>query len=170
MTIDASLPAPDRGVSVPERATRQDGAYPRPQLVREGWTDLSGSWQFTFDDARAGVDGHWAGLADLSDRSVFGQDVTVPFPPESEASGVGDERPHAVAWYRRSLRLADIAGAAAVRERGHRVILRCGAVAGFCYTQLTDTLQEANGLLDGHRNPKLPVELLRSFITGRRSG
>ena len=38
--------------------------------------------------------------------------------------------------------------------------------AGFCYTQLTDTLQEANGLLDERRPPKLPVELLRSIITG----
>jgi hypothetical protein len=40
-------------------------------------------------------------------------------------------------------------------------------LAGFCYTQLTDTLQEANGLLDEHRRPKLPVERLRRIITGR---
>jgi hypothetical protein len=41
------------------------------------------------------------------------------------------------------------------------------ALAGFCYTQLTDTLQEANGLLDERRVPKLPVERLRSIVTGR---
>ena len=29
-------------------------------------------------------------------------------------------------------------------------------VAGFCYTQLTDTVQEANGLLTADRRPKLP--------------
>ncbi len=40
-------------------------------------------------------------------------------------------------------------------------------LAGFCYTQLTDTLQEANGLLDEDRNPKIAIERLRSIITGR---
>ncbi|MDQ1531988.1 MAG: hypothetical protein QOE37_2093, partial [Microbacteriaceae bacterium] len=40
-------------------------------------------------------------------------------------------------------------------------------LAGFCYTQLTDTLQEANGLLTEEREPKLPLAELRSMITGR---
>jgi hypothetical protein len=40
------------------------------------------------------------------------------------------------------------------------------ALAGLCYTQLTDTMQEANGLLDEERRPKLPVERLRSIVTG----
>jgi hypothetical protein len=40
-------------------------------------------------------------------------------------------------------------------------------LAGFCYTQLTDTMQEANGLLDEDRRPQLPVERLRRIITGR---
>jgi hypothetical protein len=39
-------------------------------------------------------------------------------------------------------------------------------LAGFCYTQLTDTLQEANGLLTADRKPKLPVERLRAIVTG----
>jgi hypothetical protein len=39
-------------------------------------------------------------------------------------------------------------------------------LAGYCYTQLTDTLQEANGLLDEHRRPKLAMARLRSIITG----
>ncbi|MBI4921318.1 MAG: glycoside hydrolase family 2 [Devosia nanyangense] len=37
-------------------------------------------------------------------------------------------------------------------------------LAGFCYTQLTDTLQETNGLCDEHRQPKLPIERLRDII------
>jgi beta-galactosidase/beta-glucuronidase len=37
-------------------------------------------------------------------------------------------------------------------------------LAGYCYTQITDTLQETNGLLDENRNPKLPVEKLRDII------
>src|SRR5215207_6497391 len=39
-------------------------------------------------------------------------------------------------------------------------------LAGFCYTQLTDTRQEANGLVDEQRVPKLPVESIRAIITG----
>ncbi|MGH3731042.1 MAG: glycoside hydrolase family 2 protein, partial [Micromonosporaceae bacterium] len=38
-------------------------------------------------------------------------------------------------------------------------------VAGFCYTQLTDTLQERNGLLDEHRNPKLPLDAVHEVLT-----
>jgi beta-galactosidase/beta-glucuronidase len=113
---------------MPVRATQQDGTYPRPQLVREAWTDLCGTWQLAFDDARAGLDGGWAQLADLADREVFDRDITVPFPPESYASGVGDAGPHSVFWYRRSLRLTDIVGADAVARDGSRVVLRFGAV------------------------------------------
>ena len=39
-------------------------------------------------------------------------------------------------------------------------------LAGFCYTQLTDTFQEANGLTDPLRNPKLPVEIIRGIVLG----
>ena len=31
------------------------------------------------------------------------------------------------------------------------------ALQGFCYTQLTDTLQETNGLLTEGREPKIPI-------------
>jgi len=37
-------------------------------------------------------------------------------------------------------------------------------IVGLCYTQLTDTLQETNGLVDANRVPKLPIEELRSII------
>ncbi len=32
--------------------------------------------------------------------------------------------------------------------------------SGFCYTQFTDTFQEANGLLNADRTPKLPLEVI----------
>jgi len=38
-------------------------------------------------------------------------------------------------------------------------------LAGFCYTQITDTLQEKNGLLNDKREPKLPADKLRDIIT-----
>lgn len=34
-------------------------------------------------------------------------------------------------------------------------VWRCGGLAGFCYTQLTDTFQEENGLLRADRSPKM---------------
>ena len=39
-------------------------------------------------------------------------------------------------------------------------------LAGFCFTQLTDTMQEANGLLTADREPKLPIEAIRAMVTG----
>ena len=41
--------------------------------------------------------------------------------------------------------------------------------AGFCYTQLVDTYQEANGLLTADREPKVPLEVVRS-ATARPHG
>ncbi len=53
-------------------------------------------------------------------------------------------------------RLADLLGA--VRSS---TVLR-----GYCYTQLTDTGLETNGLCDEHRTPKLPAETLRRIFAG----
>ena len=47
-------------------------------------------------------------------------------------------------------------------------ILDSPAIAGFCYTQLTDTGQETNGLLTADREPKLDPEAVRE-ITARPS-
>ena len=44
-------------------------------------------------------------------------------------------------------------------------ILDCPTIAGFCYTQLTDTEQETNGLLHADRSPKLDVAALRAITT-----
>jgi hypothetical protein len=42
---------------------------------------------------------------------------------------------------------------------------RARGLAGFCWTQLTDTLQEQNGLAWPDRTPKAPVAALRAAIT-----
>jgi beta-galactosidase/beta-glucuronidase len=39
-------------------------------------------------------------------------------------------------------------------------------LAGFCYTQFTDTYQEANGLLYADRTPKIPIEKIRKATRG----
>ena len=40
------------------------------------------------------------------------------------------------------------------------------ALVGFCYTQLTDTLQETNGLVSSYRRAKIPVECIRAAVIG----
>jgi hypothetical protein len=42
-----------------------------------------------------------------------------------------------------------------------------GPLSGFCYTQLTDTYQETNGLLRADRQPKVSVERIRAAVRGR---
>lgn len=48
-------------------------------------------------------------------------------------------------------------------------VLDSTALAGFCYTQLTDTEQERNGLLTAEREPKVPLHQLRRVITRGRA-
>jgi hypothetical protein len=45
-------------------------------------------------------------------------------------------------------------------------LLDSTGIAGFCYTQLTDTEQETNGLLTAAREPKLDIATIRA-ITSR---
>ncbi|MGQ7296225.1 glycoside hydrolase family 2 protein [Quadrisphaera sp. KR29] len=109
------------------RASTQSGEHPRPQLLRERWTDLSGTWQLGLVPAGAPAPrGLWR-RTDLADRTGFERDVVVPYPPESEASGVGEQGPFAELWYRRGLRLRDVAGAEDLAG-GSRLVLRFGAV------------------------------------------
>ena len=43
-------------------------------------------------------------------------------------------------------------------------------LAGFCYTQLTDTFQEQNGLLSMDRRPKVPLDALAAATRGEVDG
>ena len=49
------------------------------------------------------------------------------------------------------------------------VVRNLPALAGFCYTQLTDTYQEANGLLYGDRTPKAPLGEIAAATSGTTS-
>jgi hypothetical protein len=46
------------------------------------------------------------------------------------------------------------------------VVRTLGILTGFCYTQLTDTYQEANGLLYADRTPKFPLQSIRLATLG----
>lgn len=107
--------------STPRRATSQDGTYPRPQLVREHWTDLSGRWEFQTDDTDVGRADGWHTAESLTGT------ITVPFPPESPASGVGDTGFHPVLWYRRDITEDELLGAGLGPGRP-TLLLHLGAV------------------------------------------
>jgi beta-galactosidase/beta-glucuronidase len=47
-----------------------------------------------------------------------------------------------------------------------KTVRKLEALSGFCYTQFTDTYQEANGLLYADRTPKLPLEVIQRAILG----
>jgi len=88
--------------------------YPRPQLVREAWQNLNGPWELAFDDEDRGLAEGWE-----SGRAFAGR-VQVPFPIESELSGVAERTPRPRLWMRRRVELP-------AAWRGGRVALRVGA-------------------------------------------
>ena len=46
------------------------------------------------------------------------------------------------------------------------VIRSLGVISGFCYTQFSDTYQEANGLLYADRTPKIPLDQIAAAVRG----
>ncbi len=105
-------------------ASTQPGDHPRPQLLRERWTDLSGAWGFAHDDADLGLAAGWPR------HPSFERTIQVPFPPESAASGIADTAHHRVLWYSRELTAADLSGTGFAE--GDRLMLRFGAVDYRC--------------------------------------
>jgi beta-galactosidase/beta-glucuronidase len=63
------------------------------------------------------------------------------------------------------------AGSTEELERAYAALLAAvhdlKLLSGFCYTQLTDTYQEANGLLFADRSPKFPIARIRAATLGR---
>ena len=106
------------------RASRQNGDYPRPQLVRPHWHELAGAWGFAFDDTDAGEAARWYAEA------RFERTIQVPFPFESAASGIHDTGFHPVVWYSRRFGPAELraAGLASPAGAAQRVHLHFGAV------------------------------------------
>src|SRR5215213_6932070 len=89
--------------------------YPRPQFVRREWLNLNGEWEFAFDDANRGRELGWHFGLPLEKR------IVVPFPYQSELSGVNDKAVHEIVWYARSFEVPE-------EWRGQNVLLNFGAV------------------------------------------
>ena len=82
--------------------------YPRPTLRRNSFLNLNGEWEFTV-----------SGSPDVP--AAFDRRIRVPFPPESQLSGIGECFPEeSYLWYRRTF-------AAPTMTDGGRVLLHFGA-------------------------------------------
>lgn len=92
-------------------------SHPRPQLVRTRWQSLSGPWDFAMTDADCTV----------VDGVDFDRVITVPFPPESPASGIQETGFIGAVWYRRHFDSHDLA-ASGYDEHNPCVLLHFGAV------------------------------------------
>ncbi|MDL5351571.1 sugar-binding domain-containing protein [Microbacterium sp. zg-YB36] len=106
----------DRDAPLPE--------YPRPQLVREGWTNLNGVWSYAITRFQA------SDPLDVADPvaapTVWDGEIVVPFSPEMPLSGVGRALGAAeTLWYRRAFTLPQ-------RAADERVLLHFGAVDQSC--------------------------------------
>lgn len=124
-------------------------AYPRPDFQRSGlsWFPLNGPWDFTFDDADAGLSQSWSqrGIPPASKRPI-----EVPYAFQTPASGIGLHEAHEVIWYERSL--PDIRSADEV-AKGNRLLVRFGAVDYECSVWV-------NGQrVGGHRGGHVPFDV-----------
>jgi len=86
-------------------------AYPRPQLEREHWLSLDGPWRFRFDRERR--------FRHPAEVREWPSTIQVPFPPESNASGIGERCFNPACWYQRDVEISAGDG---------RVLLHFGAV------------------------------------------
>jgi hypothetical protein len=93
----------------------QDLSYPRPQLRRDHWISLDGPWRFAFDNEMS-----CRVPADVTDWPLT---IEVPFAPECERSGIGDQGFHRAVWYERDFEIEP-----KLLANGRRIILHFGAV------------------------------------------
>ncbi len=88
--------------------------HPRPQMVRENWMNLNGTWGFEIDAGDSGVE------RGLTTREL-NSEILVPFAPESALSGVGHVDFMEAVWYRRTVTIPQ-------EWAAHNVLLHFGAV------------------------------------------
>src|SRR4051794_28146848 len=86
--------------------------HPRPQLERDEWTSLNGTWDFAFD-----AEARWT----IPRHVTWETTIEVPFTPETPASGIGNTGFYRACWYRRQLAMTP-------PENGKRLLLHFGAV------------------------------------------
>ncbi|MGO4590494.1 glycoside hydrolase family 2 protein [Paenarthrobacter sp. 2TAF44] len=88
--------------------------HPRPQLVRENWINLNGTWGFEIDAGDSGLE---RGV----DKRELTDEILVPFAPESSLSGIEHVDFMEAVWYRRTVTIPQ-------EWAGQNVLLHFGAV------------------------------------------
>jgi beta-galactosidase/beta-glucuronidase len=86
--------------------------YPRPQLRRQNWKSLNGTWDFAFDEKAVWTEPKFV---------QWTASIEVPFSPETAASGLKSTGYFRSVWYRRSFERPDLAA-------GERLLLHFAAV------------------------------------------
>lgn len=71
--------------------------FPRPDFIRTNYISLNGEWNFDFDDSE---------IFDYKNIDLS-KKITVPFPYQSEASGINDSEYHPVMWYERKFEISE---------------------------------------------------------------
>ncbi|WP_125604942.1 glycoside hydrolase family 2 protein [Lapidilactobacillus bayanensis] len=89
--------------------------HPQPQFQRQNWRNLNGQWQFEFDFGKSGRARKWYQKHD------FSQEITVPFCPESELSGIHYTDFIAAVWYQKTFEISQA-------ELAHTTLIHFGAV------------------------------------------
>lgn len=151
----------------------------RPVVSNDGWeqadTDILAIHDYEGDGDvmraryrdRAAIDEMVAGVGPAGRRLVLSGDVTDLPVMLTEFGGISfDVHRTEDAWGYSAATSTDDFGAR-LREL-MSAIHDSSALAGYCYTQLTDTLQETNGLVGADRVPKLPLEEIREIMVGPR--
>lgn len=112
----------------PDNAWRE---YPRPQMVRDNWTNLNGLWDFTVTNRNAPKPTDWE------------EQILVPFAMETPLSGIGRRlEDNQAIWYRRTFEQGE--------TMGERSLLHFEGVDYACQVWL-------NGMQVGsHRGGNLP--------------
>lgn len=112
--------------------------YPRPDFQREAWLNLNGTWNFQFDPAN---EGEAAGWFETSTTALQDQ-IAVPFPWQSELSGVRNTSYRGVAWYNRTFTVPE--------GWSGQVVLHFGAVDYLSRVWVNGSVQGEN---EGGYNP-----------------
>src|SRR6188472_1438113 len=95
-----------------DRLDEYGRGYPCPQLRRATWFSLNGPWDFSLDPR---------GLWRRPEHVIWNARITVPFSPETQASGIANSSFYGACWYRRRFDRPAL-------NAEQRLMLRFGAV------------------------------------------
>ncbi|MBI1895636.1 MAG: glycoside hydrolase family 2 [Acidobacteria bacterium] len=95
-----------------DNGNQRSHGYPRPMLQRADWISLNGNWDFALDPTA-----QWKEPNDVEWNAT----ITVPFAPETPASGIADTGFYRSCWYQRTFHPPALAS-------NQRLLLHFGAV------------------------------------------